>query len=87
MSGGFAMTQLLASPANPDGWSLEEVLEVLRGDMMWRSAQMVDDPRPEARGLIANNVAIMEHLTHCLHKAQDSTRILGKLGVDAHGRR
>ena len=64
-----------------------KVLEVLRGDMMRRSAQMVDDQRPEARGLIANNVAIMEHLTHCLHKAQDSTRILGKLGVDAYGRR
>ena len=81
------MTQLLASPANPDGWSLEEVLEVLRGDMIHRSAHMVDDTRPEIRGLIANNVAIMEHLTHCLHKAQDSTRILGKLGVDAYGRR
>ena len=81
------MTQLLASPANPDGWSLEDVIEVLRGDMMRRSAHMVDDTRPEIRGLVANNVAIMEQLTQCLHKAQDSTRILTKLGVDAYGRR
>lgn len=87
------MTQLLASPAHPDGWTLEDVLEALRGDMMRRSAHMVDDPRPEVRRLIANNVAIMEHLTHCLHRAQESARVLDKIGAgsgpgsDAYGKR
>ena len=47
------MTKVLVGPNNPDGWKLEELLDEIQNDILRRSAKIVDDARPEARAVLA----------------------------------
>jgi hypothetical protein len=72
------MTHFLASDANPDGFRLEELLLMLRRDLISRSEKIIDDPRPESRAVLDNNVRILQLLTDALHLAETSTRLLDR---------
>ena len=72
------MTHFLVTEENPDGQRLEDVLAMVRGDMIKRAVLIIDDDRQEARRVLANNVQIMSMLTQCIELAEENTTILTK---------
>ena len=72
------MTHFLVSDSNPDGSKLEEILRVIRGDILNRCTKISDDNRPEAQQVLLNNVKILELISQCVTLAEDSTHFLDK---------
>lgn len=80
------MTHFLVSDSNPDGSKLEEILRVIRGDILNRCTKISDDNRPEAQHVLNNNVKILELISQCIVLAEDSTYVLDKaFGPGAKG--
>lgn len=74
------MTKFLATPDNPDGWRLEDILEQIQNDIFRRSIKIMEDARPEARAVLDNNIAILGMLAECVKRAKESTRIVQSFG-------
>ena len=74
------MTKFLATPDNPDGWKLEDILEQIQNDVLRRSTKIMEDARPEARAVLNNKIAILGMLADCVERARDSTRIVDSFG-------
>lgn len=72
------MTHFLSSESNPNGYRLEDVLSVIRRDLILRSSKIADDTRPEAKQVLDNNTQILQLLTQAIHVAEKSTFILDK---------
>ena len=72
------MTHFLVSDSNPDGSKLEDILRVIRGDILNRCTKISDDNRPEAQHVLNNNVKILELISQCIVLAEDSTNVLDK---------
>lgn len=72
------MTHFLISDDNPEGHRLEDILAMVRKDMILRATKIVDDHRPEARQVLENNLKILQLLTDSINIAEDSTRLLDK---------
>ena len=72
------MTRFLVSDENPGGYKLEDILTVIRADVLKRCAKVAMDERPEAQHVVANNTAVLSHLTQAIELARDSTRTLDK---------
>jgi len=72
------MTHFLMTDDKPDGHTLEGILAMIRGDMIKRAALIIEDDRPEARKVLANNVQIMSMLTECMALAEENTAVLTK---------
>ena len=72
------MTEFLASDAKPEGHKLEDILRAIRKDILYRCGKIVDDTRPEAEQVVANNMQILNLLTEAIHLAEDSTQVLTK---------
>jgi hypothetical protein len=72
------MTRFLQSDENPSGFKLEEILAVIRADVLKRSVKIASDDRPEALRVMANNVKILQHLTEAAELAHSSTQILDR---------
>ncbi|MDA1101034.1 MAG: histidine kinase [Proteobacteria bacterium] len=72
------MTHFLVTDDNPDGRRLEEILAMVRGDLIKRAVLIVDDDRPEARKVLANNVQIMSMLGECIALAEENSTVLAK---------
>ncbi len=72
------MTHFLITDDNPEGHRLEDILAMIRKDMILRATKIVDDHRPEARQVLENNVKILQLLTECINIADESTRLLDK---------
>ncbi|MBC8240845.1 MAG: histidine kinase [Alphaproteobacteria bacterium] len=72
------MTHFLITDDKPDGHTLEGILAMIRGDMIKRAVLIIDDDRPEARKVLANNVQIMSMLTECIALADENTAVLTK---------
>lgn len=72
------MTHFLVSEEQPDGHRLEDILRILRKDVLIRCTKITDDRRPEAQQVLANNVKVLEHLTEAIRLADESTHILDK---------
>ncbi len=72
------MTRFLVSDNNPGGYKLEDILGVLRADIMTRCLKISSDERPEARHVLANNMRVLNHITDAILLAEDSTRVLDK---------
>ena len=70
------MTHFLVSDEKPDGFKLEELLAILRRDIIRRSAKIMDDERVEAKTVLENNIKILTLLTECMHLSESSTTIL-----------
>ena len=79
-------TTFLVTTETPDGWILEELLMEVQNDMLRRSQMITDDPRPEARRVLDNNIEILGLLTRRIAKAQDSTSVLNSLGPHVDGK-
>ncbi len=72
------MTHFLVSEEKPDGLKLEDILHVLRKDILIRCTKIVDDMRPEAQHVLRNNTQILELLGDAIDLASDSTLTLDK---------
>ena len=68
-------TTFLVTDENLDGWRLEDILRVIQNDIIGRMQKITGDPRPEARAVINNNIAILGALSDCIARAEDSTPI------------
>ena len=72
------MTHFLVSDAKPDGYKLEEILSVLRADVIARCGKISSDTRPEARQVLHNNMRVLGLISDAIQLAEESTRILEK---------
>lgn len=72
------MTHFLSTDENPDGYKLEDILSIVRQDIIARAGKIAGDKRPEARQVLANNMHILLKLTECIDLAENSTQILDR---------
>lgn len=72
------MTHFLITDENPEGHKLEDLLTLIRRDIVLRATKIVDDPKPQAKQVLENNIKIMGLLSECIGIAESSTRILDK---------
>jgi len=70
------MTHFLVTEEKPDGYRLEDILGLIRRDIIKRSTKIMEDERPEARTVLENNVRILGLLTDAIKLAEDSTQII-----------
>ncbi len=75
------MTKLLVSDDNPNGAKLEDILRILRNDIIARCNVSVATHERETEKVVANNMRILNLLTECIDLAEVSTDIL----VQAYG--
>jgi hypothetical protein len=80
------MTRFLVSEDNPAGYKLEEILTVIRADILARCTKIALDDRAEAKHVLANNMKVLGHLTEAIHLALDSTRTLDKAFGPSHAK-
>ena len=80
------MTHFLVTEDRPDGYRLEDILGLIRKDMLTRALKIADDKRPEAHHVMRNNMKILGLITEAITLAEDSTRVLDKaFGASAKG--
>ncbi|WP_417494826.1 histidine kinase [Maricaulis sp.] len=72
------MTHFLVSEENPGGRKLEEILIELRADILTRCTKISGDVRPEALEVMANNMAILQHMSDAIELAMNSTALLDR---------
>lgn len=72
------MTHFLVTEDKPDGYRLEDILSIVRRDIIKRSSKIMEDERPEARQVLENNIEILGLLTECIGLAENSTMVLEK---------
>lgn len=80
------MTHFLVTEEKPDGYRLEDILGLVRKDMLTRALKISDDKRPEAQQVMQNNMKILGLISDAITLAEESTRILDKaFGSSAKG--
>lgn len=79
------MPRFLISEENPSGYKLEDLLSIIRSDILKKSNKIADDARPEAQHVLANNVQVLNLLTQAIDLARDSTKTLDRAFGPAHG--
>lgn len=80
------MTHFLVTDENPSGHRLEDILMMIRKDILVRASKIADDRRPEALHVMKNNMRILDLLSDAISLAEDSTRVLDKaFGSSAKG--
>jgi hypothetical protein len=72
------MTHFLKTDENPDGFKLEDILDLIRQDILKRTQKIVADNRREARHVLKNNIEILRLITGAIELAEDSTTVLVK---------
>lgn len=72
------MTHFLITDENPEGHKLEDLLTLIRRDIVLRATKIVDDPKPQAKQVLENNIKILGLLSECIGIAESSTRTLDK---------
>lgn len=77
------MTHFLRTDEKPDGYRLEDILLLIRNDVIHRSTKIMEDQRTEAQQVMANNIKILAFLAEAIALAEDSTRVLVK-GLGPH---
>jgi hypothetical protein len=70
------MTKLLVSETNPNGYTTEKVLGLIRADIITRMQKHAGDPRKEARQVLDNNIRILQLLGEAIPLAEANTRTL-----------
>jgi hypothetical protein len=73
------MTKHLVSPENPGGKRTEEILSEIRAEILVRMANFGEDPRPEAKSVMENNLKIAQLLTEAIHLAEANTNKLAEV--------
>ena len=80
------MTHFLVTDEKPDGYKLEDILGLIRKDMLTRALKITDDHRAEAKHVMNNNMEILTLISQAIKLAEDSTRVLDKaFGGSAKG--
>jgi hypothetical protein len=69
----------LVSKDNPEGRRSEDILSDIRAEILVRMANYGDDPRPEAKAVMENNLRIAQLLTEAVHLAEANTNKLGEV--------
>lgn len=72
------MTHFLRSEKKPEGHKLEDLLILLRADILHRCEIIAGDHRPEALHVLANNVKVLGLVSEAIVLALDSTRVLDR---------
>ncbi|MFB0923005.1 MAG: histidine kinase [Alphaproteobacteria bacterium] len=72
------MSQFLVTDDNPDGDKLENILTMIRNEIMQRATLIMEDGRPEATTVINNNIKILNYLAESIMLAENSTSVLNK---------
>jgi hypothetical protein len=72
------MTHFLVTEDNPKGYRLEDILMLVRKDMLTRALKIADDRRPEALHVMQNNMQILQLISEAIALAEDSTKVLDK---------
>ena len=72
------MTHFLISDTNPESSRLEDILRVIRNDVLASCTKINQDLRPEAQQVLQNNIRILDFLSQSIVLAEDSTHILDK---------
>lgn len=72
------MTAFLVSDTKPEGYRLEDILTLVRNDIVKKATKIMDDRRPEAQAVLENDLRIVNLLTDCIGLANASTKILSK---------
>lgn len=80
------MTHFLVTDENPSGHRLEDILMMIRKDILMRATKIADDRRPEALHVMKNNMRILDLISDAIALAEDSSRVLDKaFGSSAKG--
>lgn len=72
------MTHFLSSDQKPDGHKLEDVLQKVRNDIIYRATKIMEDSKPEAQHVLNNNIEILSLLKDAIKLAEDSTNTLNR---------
>lgn len=72
------MTHFLANEDNPKGYKLEDILALLRKDLITRAEKVMNDTRAEAQIVLRNNIEILGLLSECIEIAEKSTDLLDR---------
>ena len=72
------MTHFLITDENPTGYRLEDILGLIRNDIIKRATKIMEDQKPEARHVLDNNIKILGLVSQAIALAEDSTRVLAK---------
>ncbi len=72
------MTHFLVTDENPSGHRLEDILMLIRKDILTRALKIADDRRPEATHVMKNNMRILDLISDAISLAEDSSRVLDK---------
>ena len=72
------MTHFLVTDENPSGHRLEDILLMIRKDILTRAVKVADDRRIEALHVMRNNMKILDLLSEAIVLAEDSSRVLDK---------
>ncbi len=73
------MTKLLVSKDNPDGYTLESVFRMVRGDILARVNEIHDDPNPEVQEVITNNMYILGLMEQIITHAENSSSVMKRI--------
>lgn len=68
----------MTTDAAPKVHRLDEILLIVRDDLLNRTHKLADDHRPEAKHVMRNNVRILNLLTEAIGLAQDSSKLLSR---------
>jgi len=80
------MTHFLVTEQKPDGYRPEDILGLVRKDMLTRALKIADDKQPEAQHVMRKNMKILGLISDAISLAEDSTRVLDKaFGNNAKG--
>lgn len=81
------MTHFLVTDENPTGYRLEDILGLIRNDVIKRATKIMEDGKPEARHVLDNNIKILGLISQAIALAEDSTRVLARhLGSSVPGK-
>lgn len=72
------MTHFLATDDNPQGYKLEDILSLIRQDVIKRAQRIMGDNKAEAKYVLKNNIRILGLITECIEIAENSTALLDK---------
>ena len=72
------MSHFLCTKEYPDGHKLEDLLLVLRNDLILRMSRIASDRRPEAKHVLYNDIQILDHLSRSIELAEESSKTLLK---------
>ena len=70
------MTHFLVTEEKPDGSKLEDILTLIRQDVIKRLGKIAHDSKPEAHQVLKNDIRILSLLTECIEISESSTKLL-----------